>query len=210
MGIFFFPEMEGFVLPWAWWGTREGERQETGQDLRALCGKWEDMLTRIMEKSMGGGDVTRALTCVGALVYRSKEWSLEWCLDCSGIDILPAGMEGNVLLCSCLKKKNFSTLQSQQNRTGPLLHFHPSLAQLMSLPYLAFVFFYTGQPQAFFISPFPRHPVPISLNYIGFSTWEFLTLYDEKTPSTKGNSICPQSLPYSPERIHFLSCFLSN
>lgn len=61
-----------------------------GQDLRALCGKWEEMPTRRMEK--GVGDVVRAVTCLRAISVQKQNRACDdsW-LDCSGVDILPVG-----------------------------------------------------------------------------------------------------------------------
>lgn len=118
-------------------------------------------------------------------------------------------MEGNVLLCSCIYMcvEPFQHYKVSKIELGLSLHFQPSLTQLTPLPYLAFVFFTLARPNPY---SFCLLPGTLSqIDYIAFSTWEFLTLSDEKIPpSTEGNFICPKASHIPQEES--ISCFLSN
>lgn len=122
-------------------------------------------------------------------------------------DVLSVGDGKRCVVIFLLKQQQqtFQHYKVSKVELDPSLHFHPSLTQLTSCP-----FFHTGQPQHLLIT-FSPASFPISLNYIGFSTWEVLFFIPVTPPrNCQREFYLPQSLPYSPERIHFLSWFLLN
>lgn len=150
----------------------------------------------------------RALMCVRTISVQGQSggWNAVWVAPV--LTFCQRWMEGNVLLCSCSKKKKkpFPRYKVSKVELDLSLNF-PSSAHSLSLPGLCLL---SHWPDPTLIhSTFSQAPYPNFLRLRWIFNMAVLTLSNEKIPpSTEGNSICPKA-SHIPQK-ESISCFLSN